>query len=67
MEQGQLPDLDAVLRFYSTREGAAPAGHHQETVLRPLAMTAGEIADLKAFLMALTDEPLAPEWLEPRE
>lgn len=65
MEQGQLADLDAVLRFYSTREGAAPAGHHQETVLQPLQLSTQEFADLKAFLLALDDGPLPEEWRSP--
>lgn len=65
MDQGQLPDLRAVLRFYSTREGAAPAGHHQESVLKPLELSDAEIADLEAFLLSLTDEPLDARWLEP--
>ncbi len=67
MEQGQLADLESVLRFYSTREGAAPAGHHQEKVLQPLNLTGNEIVDLIAFLRSLTDEPLAPEWRTPPE
>jgi len=65
MDQGQLADLDAVLRFYSTREGAAPAGHHQETVLKPLELSAAELGDLKSFLQTLTDPPLAAEWCAP--
>jgi len=65
MDQGQFADLGAVLRFYSTREGAAPAGHHQEKVLKPLDLTAAEIADLTAFLRSLTDPPLPAEWRSP--
>ncbi len=65
MEQGQLADLESVLRFYSTREGAAPAGHHQEKVLQPLNLAGDEIVDLIAFLKCLTDEPLAEEWRTP--
>lgn len=65
MEQGQLADLDAVLRFYSTREGAAPAGHHQETVLQPLELSEQEIAELRAFLLSLDDGPLPAEWRSP--
>jgi hypothetical protein len=62
MEQGQFADLEAVLRFYSTREGAAPAGHHQEKVLKPLDLSARELDDLAAFLRSLDDGPLPPEW-----
>jgi cytochrome c peroxidase len=65
MEQGQLADLDAVLRFYSTREGAAPAGHHQETVLQPLNLSAMEIAELKAFLLSLDEQQVSEEWRSP--
>lgn len=65
MEQGQLADLPAVLRFYSTREGAAPAGHHQEKVVKPLNLTEGEVSDLEAFLRTLTEEPPAEEWRLP--
>ncbi len=67
MDQGQLADLEAVVGFYSTRAGAAPAGHHQEKVLQPLNLTPDEIAALIAFLRALTDEPLAARWLNPPE
>jgi len=47
-----------VLRFYSTLEGVVPSGHHQETILVPLGLSAQESADLKAFLASLTDETL---------
>jgi cytochrome c peroxidase len=67
MHEGQLPDLAAVLRFYSAREGAAPPGHHQEKVLQPLNLTAEEQADLEAFLRSLTDAGLDPALLRPPE
>ena len=65
MHQGQFASLRDVLHFYSTLEGAAPAGHHQETTLVPLALEPGELEDLEAFLEALTDEPLDPALTEP--
>lgn len=65
MDQGQLADLEAVLRFYSTREGAAPAGHHQEKVLQPLNLSDVEMVDLIAFLRALTEDPVPEPWREP--
>jgi cytochrome c peroxidase len=65
MHEGQLADIDAVLRFYSAREGAAPLGHHQEKVLQPLGLTPAQLADLRAFLESLTDAPLDPKLLRP--
>jgi cytochrome c peroxidase len=59
MHAGQLATLDDVLRFYSTRQGARAAGHHGETILKPLNLTPAELADLAAFLGTLTDESLA--------
>jgi cytochrome c peroxidase len=63
MHQGQLATLRDVVHFYSTLEGAAPAGHHQELTLQPLGLSAEEQADLVAFLESLTDEPLDPALL----
>jgi cytochrome c peroxidase len=62
MDEGQMATLDDVLAFYSTRAGATGSGHHAETILKPLDLTADEIADLKAFLVTLTDDSL-PEVL----
>lgn len=59
MHSGQLATLDHVLRFYSTRAGARAAGHHGETILKPLNLTPEELADLAVFLATLTDESLA--------
>lgn len=53
MHAGQLPDLESVVRFYSTLDGATILDHHQETVLVPLDLSEGEIADLVAFLETL--------------
>jgi cytochrome c peroxidase len=58
MHQGQMATLRDVLEYYSTLEGAVPAGHHGETVLQPLNLTDGEIEDLLAFIESLTDPPL---------
>ena len=49
-----MPDLESVLHFYSTLEGAVQLGHHQESVLTPLDLDVGEIEDLAAFLRTLT-------------
>lgn len=64
MHEGQLATLEDVVRFYSTLEGAAPAGHHGEQLLVPLDLTEREIADLVAFLETLTDESVDPALLE---
>ena len=50
MHQGQLASLEAVIRFYDTLDGATSLDHHAERVLEPLGLTAGERADLEAFL-----------------
>lgn len=65
MHQGQLATLDAVLHFYSTLEGQVPTGHHEETILKPLAFTPEEQSDLKAFLESLTDESIDSALLAP--
>ena len=65
MHQGQFATLAEVVRFYSTLEGSAPPGHHQEQVLIPLALSEAEQADLVAFLEALTDESVDPSLLGP--
>lgn len=53
MSQGQVATLRGVLHYYSTLEGAVAAGHHGEQVLKPLALTDGEMSDLEAFLKTL--------------
>ncbi|MEC9476853.1 MAG: cytochrome c peroxidase [Planctomycetota bacterium] len=55
---GSLEDLEAVVRFYSRREGGRPAGaghgHQGETVLNPLGLTDGEERILLRFLQSLS-------------
>ncbi len=65
MHQGQFESLAEVVHFYSTLEGALPAGHHAETIIQPLFLTHQEEADLVAFLESLTDEAIEPELLRP--
>lgn len=65
MHQGQFATLDAVVRFYSTMQGALAQGHHQETVLRPLNLSDEEIADLVAFLGSLDGEDVPDELRRP--
>jgi cytochrome c peroxidase len=50
MHAGQMPDLESVIRFYSTLEAAVLLDHHGETVLAPLHLDEAEIAALVAFL-----------------
>lgn len=65
MHQGQFADLDAVLRYYSTLEGAVTFGHHdRENIIRPLNLTPEQMADLRAFLESLTDTELPPDLLD---
>ncbi|MCY2961167.1 MAG: methylamine utilization protein [Planctomycetota bacterium] len=61
MSQGQMASLRDVLHYYSTLDGAVAAGHHGEQVLKPLALSDGERADLEAFLRTLdgVDPPAA--------
>lgn len=54
MHNGRFATLAEVVRFYSTLEGAEPAGHHEEAILIPLNLTEAEIADLITFLESLT-------------
>jgi cytochrome c peroxidase len=59
---GQMADLESVLHFYSTLEGASGQSHHQENVLKPLHLSAEETADLLGFLLSLEGRPLDPLW-----
>jgi cytochrome c peroxidase len=58
MHAGQFPDLEAVVHFYSTLEGASGRSHHQELVLQPLKLTPSEQQDLVSFLRSLEGAPL---------
>ncbi|MCP4837277.1 MAG: hypothetical protein GY895_21235 [Phycisphaera sp.] len=53
MHDGSMPDLETVVGFYSTLEGAIQLDHHQESVLSPLGLADSEREDLVAFLRAL--------------
>lgn len=53
MHAGQLPDLESVIRFYSTLEGAVQLDHHREQVLVPLELSEQESRELLAFLKSL--------------
>ncbi|MDP6385754.1 MAG: cytochrome c peroxidase [Planctomycetota bacterium] len=59
---GQMPDLEAVLHFYSTLEGASGQSHHQENVLKPIDLSPRESADLIALLESLEGQALDPRW-----
>ncbi|MCG8406528.1 MAG: hypothetical protein MI923_15140 [Phycisphaerales bacterium] len=65
MHQGQFATLRDVIQYYSTLDGALPAGHHKESILVPLNLKHVEIDDLLAFLDALTDEAVDPALLRP--
>ena len=58
MHDGRFGSLEAVVRFYSTRDGATPLGH-PVNLLRPLNLADGEVADLVVFLRSLSGRPLA--------
>ena len=62
MHDGRLATLADVVRFYDTLEGAAPIGHHGESVLVPLGLGDQGRADLEAFLRALTGSGPDPRW-----
>ena len=62
MHDGRLATLADVVRFYDTLEGAAPIGHHGESVLVPLGLGDEGRADLEAFLRSLTGEGPDPRW-----
>lgn len=56
LHAGQLPNLEAVVRFYSERTGALPPDPaHPEPLLEPLRLSDGQVADLVAFLETLSD------------
>lgn len=62
MHDGRLPTLDDVVRFYDTLDGAAPVGHHGESVLVPLGLGEAGRADLVAFLRALSGGAPDARW-----
>ncbi|MEY3142920.1 MAG: hypothetical protein RLY21_1413 [Planctomycetota bacterium] len=62
MHDGRLATLADVVHFYDTLEGAAPIGHHGESVLVPLGLGPEGRADLEAFLRSLTGTGPDPRW-----
>jgi len=64
MHQGQLEELEDVVRFYSTLEGALQRDAGTEVVLRPLGLDDDEVRALVAFLESLTSTELDPDLLE---
>lgn len=63
MHDGSMPDLDAVLSFYSELPGEPVVGH-RELTLQPLQLTPDERMGLKALLASLS-APVRPEALPP--
>lgn len=63
MHAGTHGTLERVIRHYSTLADAAFPGHHVEQLLQPLHLSEREIADLAAFLRALTPGPVDPSLL----
>ena len=63
MHDGRMATLLDVLAHYSALPGRDTPGPHQENVLKPLALTPAERADLVAFLESLTDAAIEPELL----
>ncbi len=56
MHDGSLATLEQVVEHYNSGGRAHP---HRSPLVRPLGLTAGERADLVAFLRSLTDEKFA--------
>ncbi len=65
MHAGQMPDLESVVLFYSTLEGAVQLDHHREQVLVPLGLSDEESAALLAFLRSLDGPGPEARWLDP--
>jgi cytochrome c peroxidase len=65
MHAGQMPDLESVVRFYSTLEGAVQLDHHREQVLAPLELSEAESAALLAFLRSLDGAGSDGDWARP--
>jgi cytochrome c peroxidase len=66
MHRGQFADIEAVVRFYATRDGArGGADHHSgETILLPFGLSDRGVADVIAFLESLSGTDPAPGLLE---
>lgn len=67
MHEGQVATLKDALRHYNTLENSVLAEHHAESLLVPLGLAEDELADLEAFLNALTDEAIDPVLRVPLE
>ena len=64
MHGGHFEALEDVVRYYSELDETPPLGHREETLL-PLDLSDGDVADLVAFLQALTGSPLDEGLLVP--
>ena len=60
MHNGQFATLKEVIAFYNDPEKVVPGAINRDSLLaKPLGLTAGEQADLEAFLVSLTDKRFA--------
>ncbi len=64
MDGGHFAGLEDVLGFYSTLGEEGGEGH-REDILQPLDLSAGDVADLTAFLESLTGAPPDARWTDP--
>jgi cytochrome c peroxidase len=58
MHAGQLATLADVISFYNAGGGTAPSGVTKDVLMVPLALSAGDEADLVEFLGTLTGQPI---------
>jgi cytochrome c peroxidase len=63
MHSGQIPTLEDVVDFYNRGGGTPPAGQTKDSQMQTLGLTAGEQADLVAFLKTLTGAAVPPALL----
>jgi cytochrome c peroxidase len=63
MHAGQQATLEAVIDFYDQGGGTVPDGGTKDARVHALNLTAGEKADLAAFLRTLDGEPVPPPLL----
>ncbi len=65
MHDGRFETIGDVLAFYNTLETQARRHHHAEDVLQPLDFSPEQLADLEAFLSALSGDPPPSHLMHP--